>query len=424
MGWWRTAPGIVGLCVVCAFLTLMFLPRGDLTQDASSYGVGRDGYRLAYELLDELGYEVVRFAHGVEVLPPSGALWVLEPGPALLDRGPAGMQGVAEWVAEGNVLVLGFGGERQDLATRILRDIEERELEEFEEDLQQLERDHGIEVIDEPLVPQGDSWEALRALGIRDVEHPGGRTPLDVSFNDPIEVTSPLVDIAELRGVRNAPPLVGPGLENGEVLVADEHGPLVWRTSLGDGQVVLVSDARLLCNWALAGADNAYLLATLAEQTSGGQPIMFEEFSHGYTPATSPIKLMLTPPALWITLQVLLAIAAVVLWRTRRFGPAIPAATGDRRSKAEHVAALAELHRRGQHVDSAAERLRSALMARLRDRMGGRMSDEALLQWLRRRLPHAAAELEGRSPRGADGRTLLRYARTLERIRREIEEAR
>jgi len=422
--WWRTAPGIVGLCVVAALLSVMFLPRGDLTRDASSFGVGRDGYRLAYELLGELGYPVERFGHGAEALPAEGALWVLEPGPALLDAGPAGMRAVAEWVERGNVLLLGFGGERRDLATRLLRDIEERKLEEFEDDLRDLEQRHDIEVIDEPLFPQGDSWEALHALGIRGVEHPGGRTPLDVGFDDPVEVQSPLVDVSTLRAARNAPVLEGPGLEAGEVLAGTEDGPLVWRTELGEGQVVLVSDARLLCNWALSGADNAYLLVTLAEMPARGGAILVEEFSHGYTPATSPVKLLLTPPALWITVQVVLVIGAVVLWRWRRFGPALPAATGDRRSKAEHVSALADLHKRGHHRDSAAARMRSALLGRVRDRMGAQLSDEALLQWLRRRLPAAAAELERPPPQGVDDRTLLRYARTLERIRREIEEAR
>lgn len=456
--WWRSAPGILGLAVVGALFALLFLPRGDITGDASSYGVTRGGYRLGYELLETLDYEVVRFRHGAELLPPSGTLWLMEPGPALLDEGPAGMAAVAGWVSRGNRLVLGLGGDQGDLGTRILHRIEERQRIEKEreateerqqaiDDLAALEAEVeaalGIEIDDpddgegepppssnprpseeERLFPQGDTWEALWALGIRDIEHGGVRPALDVGFDDPMEVESSLTGIDRLRAVRDAPVLMGRGLEEGEVLVASPAGPLAWRTRLGDGEVVLLSDARLVCNWALAGADNAYLLVSLAGAPGNG-PILFEEFSHGYSTATSLVRLLLTPPTLFVTLQIGLVLAAVVLWRTRRFGPVIPAPTGDRRSKSEHVRALADLHRRGQHAEEAARRMRSDLLGRVRDRLGTQLSEEDLLQWLEQRLPHDAAELSRMlaPPRRPDERALLRYARTLEGLRREIEEA-
>jgi len=453
--WWRSAPGLVGLAVVGALLALLFAPRGDITGDVSSFGVTRGGYRLGYELLESLDYEVVRFAHGAELLPAEGTLLLMEPGPALLDEGPAGMAAVAEWVSQGNRLVLGFGGGREDLGTRLLHRIEERRQAEqeqqaakarqqAEDDLAELEAEVeaalGIEIegedapapapppppapSEELLFPSGDTWEALGALGIRQIEHSGPRPALEVGFDDPFEVASPLPGGGTLRAVRHAPVMVGAGVERGEILVEGPDGPLAWRTSLGEGEVILLSDARLLCNWALAGADNAYLLVSLVGAPGGG-PVLFEEFSHGYATATSLVKLLLTPPTLFVTLQIGAVLAVVVLWRTRRFGPALPVPTGDRRSKSEHVRALADLHRRGQHGRQAARRMRADLLGRVRDRLGTHLTDENLLEWLEQRLPHDGAELARmlEPPSRPDGRTLLRYARTLEGLRREIEEA-
>ena len=423
--WWRSAPGVAGLGVVGALLALLFLPQGDLTLDASSYGVGRSGYRLGFELLDSLGYETVRFIHGAEVLPDStrgdgSTLWVVEPGPSILDEGPAGMGGVAGWVGQGNTLLLAFGHERSDLGSRVLRDIERRRSEEGQE------RERTPD--EEALRPLGDAAEALHALGLDGLAVAGGRSELDVGFDDPIDVSSRLDGVAHLRGVRSAPVLEGPGLDAGEVLVSSRDGVLVWRGPLGDGEVILVSEARLINNWALAGADNAILVDRLAALSHRGGPVLYEEFSHGYASVTPLVRLLLTPPALYITLQVILVVLAVVLWRSRRFGPALPAPGVSRRSRIEYVTALADLHRRGRHHEGAARRLRTHLMIRIRDRLGhgAHAGEDVWIQRLAERLPLDESTLrEQLAPPGhPDPRSLLKYARRLERLRRRFEEGR
>jgi hypothetical protein len=411
--WWRSTPGIVGLLVVGALLALLFLPRGDLTRDVSSHGVGRDGYRLGFETLQSLGYDVRRFNHGVELLPADSTLWVLEPGPALMDRGPSGMGGLAEWTAAGNTLLLAFGGRRATLGERLLVDIE---------------RDRGelAEEAPDALFPVGTPLEALSALGVFDVSLSGGRIPMDVGFDDPFVVQSSFGELATLQAVRHAPTLEGEGLAAGEVLVEGEHGPLVWRRPIGHGELVLVSDARLLCNYALVDHGNAWLLTHLATLTAGEGPLYFEEFSHGYATVTSMSRILLGPPTVFLTLQLALILLALVTWRAARFGPAIPAATGDRRTRAEHVYALADLHRRGRHGAGAARRLRAHLMARIRDRLGTRLAEHELLAWLAQRLPANEHELAAdlTPPHAVEGRSLLEYSRRLERIRRRIEETR
>ena len=428
--WWRSAPGIAGLGVVGALLALLFLPRGDLTLDSSSYGVGRSGYRLGFEVLEELGYEPVRFIHGAEVLSAGGpdaggTLWLLEPGPSVLDEGPAGMAGVAQWVAQGHTLLLAFGPERSSLSSRILRDIERRHEAEGEP-AGEPPAPEDITGDEEALRPLGDAGEALYALGLHDLVVSGRRAALDVGFDDPIDVTSRIQDVAHLRGVRNAPVLTGDGLAAGEVLVSSRDGALVWRAPLGQGEVFLVSEARLLCNWAVAGADNAILLASLAEMSHRGGPVLYEEFSHGYASVASLVELLLTPPALFVTVQVGLLLLTVVLWRARRFGPALPAPATSRRSRAEHVTALAHLHQRGGHHQGAALRLRAHLVGRLRERLGhGKFTTEdVLLRRLAERLPEDETTLRDQlePPGRADPRSLQEYARRLEGLRRRFEE--
>lgn len=436
---WRSVPGMVGLGLVAAVFALLFLPSGNLTHDASSYGVGRDGYRLGFELLEGLGYDVLRFNHGVEVLPDGATLWVLEPGTSLLDEGPAGMGGLAEWVARGNTLLLGVGGadDADWLRRRVLSDIEARRSSKSDGD---EGRQPGVEdgetdfppptgaSPEELLDPRGTIYEALAALGVGDVRVSGSRTPMEVGFDDPMAVDTSLDGVGHLRAVRHAPYLSGEDLSAGEIVVRAAQGPLVWRRSLGAGSVVLVADGRILCNWALAGADNAYLIASLAHLTAGDRPILVEEFSHGYAAVTALTQLLVQPPALFITVQVALVLAAVVAWRSRRFGPPRPAPRRDRRFKAEHVHALADLHRRGKHHAGAASRLRAQLLGRWRERFGGGrvMSDEVLFAWLARRTggDPAALAREAAAPERVDGRKLLEYARRMELLRRRIEEGR
>ncbi len=427
---WRSAPGILALLAVASLLALLFLPRGDLSTDASSFGVGRDGYRLGYELLDELGYDVHRYTHGVENLPDGMTLWALEPGPALLDEGPAGMGGLTDWIHRGNTLLLAFGKGEASFAEILLHRIDERQQERAVDDPEGTPPGdpEDQEETSERLSPTGTPLEAMLALGIQGVQLSGERAALDVGFDDPRAVEARFTDVAQLRGVRHIPVFEGDGLATGETLLSTEDGPVIWKTSLGDGEVILISDARLLCNWALAGADNGYLAVSLAQLTAGDRPILMEEFSHGYASVSSLVALLLSPPALFVSIQVGLMLAVLVLWRTRRFGAVMPVAQRERRDRAEHVEALADLHRRASHGQGAAQRMRAHLLARLRDRMGhgARLSDEDLFRWLATRMPYSSSELFQMTavPASTDTRNLLTYARRLERLRREIEEAR
>ncbi len=436
MSTWRGAlPGGLGLLVVASVLALLLLPGGDLTSDGSSYSVSRHGYRLGLEILQELGYDARPYPHGVETLPDGVTLWVLDPGDALLDDGPAGMGAVREWVASGNTLLLALSGgvgtgpapgaSREELRQRVLRGIEERGGAGAEDP----EPADPPPTDEEALLPRGTGREALDALGLRRVAVAGARLdPYDVGFDDPFAVRARLPGIASLRGVRDVPVLVGEGLADGEVLLTAEHGAVIWRTALGEGQVVLLSDARLLCNWALVAEDNAMLLVDLAELTAGDAPLLVEEFSHGYASVTTLARLLVRPPVALVTVQVALVLAVGLLWRTRRFGPPIPAPREERRDRAEHVRALADLHRRARHGAGAAARLRADLVGRVRRRMGGGAAadERALVAWLAARLgqpePRVRQDLE--PPEENNERALLRYARRLERIRRTIEERR
>lgn len=140
--------------------------------------------------------------------------------------------------------------------------------------------------------------------------------------------------------------------------VGDDGGPALLSCSLGDSHLIALADVSALSNEHLREADNAILAANLAAIGSAQGPIYFDEFHHGFRERRTLAALLFRPPLLWVTLQVLLALALLLHAASRRFGTPVPLVPAVRhRASVEYVTAMASLYRRGKAVDLMLERL-------------------------------------------------------------------
>jgi len=131
---------------------------------------------------------------------------------------------------------------------------------------------------------------------------------------------------------------------------ADRRGPAVASRPVGSGWVVAIADADALSNAHIAEGDNLLVPLNLFAAPAGAGPVYFDEYHHGFRERQTLAGLLTRPPALWVTLQVVFALALLLHAASRRFGPPLPLITPPaRRSSSEYVAAMASLFRRAGH---------------------------------------------------------------------------
>lgn len=143
--------------------------------------------------------------------------------------------------------------------------------------------------------------------------------------------------------------------EDGRVWAKAGGLPFVTIYPRGRGEIWLIHRPQFLDNRLLREADNGLVLCRLAEASLDGKygPIAFDEFFHGYRDRPGVVQLLLTSPAVWVTVHGL-ALLGVLMWRhVPRFGPLRPAESTSRRSREEFLEALAMLlARRGDRAEA------------------------------------------------------------------------
>jgi hypothetical protein len=126
----------------------------------------------------------------------------------------------------------------------------------------------------------------------------------------------------------------------------------------------------------------------------------------------------------WATLQLVIAVGLLALWRARRLGPVVTEPLPVRVRAAEAVEGRGRLYHRIQARDRAADALRSAVRSRLRPQLGlGRASDRvALVEAVSRRTGRPAADVDGLlyGAAPADDPALVRLADELDALEREV----
>jgi hypothetical protein len=91
-------------------------------------------------------------------------------------------------------------------------------------------------------------------------------------------------------------------------------------------EVYVLSDPDLIANHGLGDAGNAVLAVGLVEHLRGGGGVVIDESLHGYRGEDSVWRSLFEFPLVLATLQAVLALGALLLATTRRFGAPLPAA--------------------------------------------------------------------------------------------------
>ena len=162
--------------------------------------------------------------------------------------------------------------------------------------------------------------------------------------------------------------------------------PFVTVYPHGRGEVWLLNRPGFLTNRLLPKADNAVLLCRLAEATLRWRPgeLAFDEYFHGMRDRPGIVALLLTPPALWVTLEGVLLLALLLWHHGPRFGGVRPPPPPSRRSAEEFLDAMAALLGRKEDYADAYRTARDELRADLEQELGlphgtpaERLADEA-----------------------------------------------
>jgi len=263
----------------------------ELAPDASAFNRGPSGLYGLYRLWGELGKDSRVWRHSWKALPEdAGLLVVAAPfgvGPqAGRDEPPL----LLRWVKKGHALLI-IGGE--------------------------------------PAL--------LSACGLRLRPGPEARRALSPSAPTDLMTGVSALHVSGDRWRSAPPPAV--------IHIADGGGPALVSWPLGRGRVIALVDSGALANAHLAARDNAILAANIASLGTGA--IYFDEYHHGHRSQPTLASLLLRPPLLWVTLQVLFALAVFLHAASRRFGPPVPAQDTPRyRASGEYVAAMAGLYQR------------------------------------------------------------------------------
>jgi hypothetical protein len=127
---------------------------------------------------------------------------------------------------------------------------------------------------------------------------------------------------------------------------------------------------------------------------------------------------------LWATLQLLVAVLLLALWRARRVGPVVAEPLPVVVRATETVEGRARLLRAARARGAAADALRAATLARLRDRLGlaADVTRPEAVEPVARRSGWASAEVDRvlYGPQPADDPALIRLSNELDQLDRTV----
>jgi hypothetical protein len=165
--------------------------------------------------------------------------------------------------------------------------------------------------------------------------------------------------------------------------------------TVGQGQLVVLTDPLILCNGYLERADNGRFAADLIAMTPAGGRVWFDEFHHGAAATQSPLTAWMTTPWGLALLAAVLILFIGLAFRGRAFGPRIPLVARSDRSSAEYATAVGSLlHRTGARrltLETLLTAARRAVAEQVG--LGSDIPGDQLSAAIAQRAPAAAAEL-------------------------------
>ncbi len=266
---------------------------------------------------------------------------------------------------------------------------------------------------------QLNTW--LAAGGVLVYADERGEPQLDTQFGLHRSQTQSSGNGPQSRDARAAAPIFGgvtqvsggdpieklvPAPSQVPVLRNDGKEVIALRTTVGQGQLIALTDPLILCNGYLGQPDNGRFAADLIALAPPGSRVLFDEFHHGAAAAGSTDTAWMTTPWGAGLLWAVLVIFAGVALRGRAFGPQLTLEPGRDRSTAEYAAAVGGLLRRTGARDVTLQTLAQATRRAIMERvgLGAAVPGDRFEEAISRRAPGVGRELsqiEGSLPQAA-----------------------
>ena len=153
-------------------------------------------------------------------------------------------------------------------------------------------------------------------------------------------------------------------------LADDPSGWVAAVVPRGEGRLVAFADPGLVANATISRADNAEFMVRLAEIASGGRPIAFDEYHHGFTEGQSAFAILWGSSLRPVLFLGVAAAFCGVFASGRRLGPAVDLHEERRRRPAEFIDAFAGLCRKRKAGPQALSMVLSELRLHLQQAHG------------------------------------------------------
>lgn len=332
----------------------------------STYHAGPTGTRALFDLLNESGFQVMRWREAPNrLLGTSGEkvrTFVLI-GTARMPIDEDEAKNLLLWVEKGGRLVLIDRRPDDSLLPRSSDWKVMTELLEFPVGVDPTVPDQMTEGV-KPLQP------AQPTLLTRELDSVLPSRFLSAIKFFPVDKTetanqtvSPEVDDDFFEDEDEPPPpavvVEGPPASPAPVVhLATSDAPLLIDYAHGKGRIVLLSDPFIVANNGIALKDNLQLAINLVATADG--LIAFDEYHQGHGNTHNEfVAYFQGTPVLAICGQIVLLILLLLWTRGRRFARPLPLPRIDRRSSLEFVASMAELQQRARAFDLAIENVYS-----------------------------------------------------------------
>jgi hypothetical protein len=198
-------------------------------------------------------------------------------------------------------------------------------------------------------------------------------------------------------------------------LFADSEGGVLLSATVGKGEVLWLAGPYAISNAGIGKGDNARLAVAMVAAAPGA--IYFDEYHHGFTSEASLWTRLGAGGQVTVLLGVF-ALAALLVARGRRLGPALAPREEPPARTAAYISSLAELYRKAGARAEALEALEDGLARALARRHGTVVAGLARRPEANEAIEHSRALRRGRDI-GRD--EFLTAARRLRRARREVE---
>jgi hypothetical protein len=330
----RSLVSLVAAVLLLLGLNLWMAPKVALRESPTSFGVERQGYKAAYNLLLELGVPVRRSYVRPGAVPANGSLWLVSPSflnGDLRDDDAAG-GALLRWVRAGGTAVV-FGDP--------------------ESDWKRLNIKRGLGVGGAANLIKGDFAPRARQLDAIELVH-------FAAAND---------HAAHAKA---------------RVRLTCDGAPFALEMPLGAGRLVAVADGRFMRNANLGSGDASVLLVDLVRALG---PPVFDEYFHGMVESGSLVA-MLAGSRVILPLVTGLLLALLWVGEQRSWPPRRPAERAEEPapSIASFLDSLAVLYARARDPGAAFRAYRTGFLHRVRRQLWpqGEFSEQLLLERLER----------------------------------------